>query len=37
MDPIPNQDQEESDNDNKTDPELERIEGDNVYLWSENV
>ena len=32
MDPIPNQDQEENDNDNKTDPELERIEGDNVYL-----
>ena len=31
MDPIPNQDQEENDNDNKTDPELERIEGDNIY------
>ena len=37
MDPIPNQDQEESDKDNKTDPELERIEGDNIYSWSENV
>ena len=32
MDPIPNQDQGESDNDNETDPELERLEGDNIYL-----
>ena len=32
MGPVPDQDHEESDNDNKTDPELERIEGDNVYL-----
>ena len=29
MDPIPNQDQEESDNHNNTDTELERLEGDN--------
>ena len=35
MDPIPDQDQEETDN--NTDPELERIEGDKIYLWSENV
>ena len=35
MDPVPDQDQEESDN--NTDPELERIEGDKIYLWSENV
>ena len=33
MDAIPNQDQEESDNYNETDPELERLEGDNIYLW----
>ena len=32
MDTFPNQDQEESDNDNETDPELERLEGDNIYL-----
>ena len=32
MDTFPNQDQEESDNDNETDPELERLEGDNFYL-----
>ena len=37
MDPVPDQDQEESDNDPETDPELERLEGDNIYLWSENV
>ena len=37
MDPVPDQDQEESDNDNETDPELERLEGDKIYLWSENV
>ena len=32
MDTFPNQDQEESDNDNETDPELERLEGDDIYL-----
>ena len=37
MDPIPNQDEEESDNDNNSDTELERLEGDNIYLWSKNV
>ena len=37
MDPIPNQDEEKSDNDNDSDTELERLEGDNIYLWSENV
>ena len=35
MDPVPDQDQEENDNDNNTDPELIRLEGDNIYLWSE--
>ena len=33
MDPVPDQDQEESDNDNETDPEIERLEGDNIYLF----
>ena len=36
MDPIPNQDQEEN-IENITDPELERIEGENTCLGSENV
>ena len=31
MDPIPDQDQEEN-IENITDPELERIEGENIYL-----
>ena len=40
MDPISDQDQEETEN--IADPELERIEGENwesenIYLWSENV
>ena len=36
MDPIPDQHQEEN-IENIMDPELERIEGENIYLASENV
>ena len=36
MDPIPDQHQEEN-IENITDPELERIEGENIYLGSEHV
>ena len=36
MDPIPDQDQEEN-IENITDPELERIEGENIFLGSEHA
>ena len=36
MDPIPNQHQEEN-IENITDPELDRLEGETIYLVSENV
>ena len=36
MDPIPDQHQEEN-IENITDPELERLEGENIYFGSENL